>query len=205
MKSKKIAILSLPYGPNYGCVLQQWSLYTYIKKQGYSVIFLNRRWNRKRNFFNWLKSFVHLNFFICRFSLFYKKMNHSPYLRSTEELKDEIEKRCSAKVKYVGWLSSEESYPHFAMADLVVFPGRHSVFGEQVAGMGIPMVVKYWEGTTHIDRGGNVKFLREDSSDEIKKVIEDVFFGGEIERMKNVALNNKFFFSYRNIAKRCIV
>ena len=121
------------------------------------------------------------------------------------ELKDEIEKLCSDNVKYIGWLSSEESYPHFAMADLVVFPGRHSVFWEQVAGMGIPMVVKYWEGTTHIDRGGNVKFLREDSSDEIKKVIEDVFFGGEIERMKNVALNNKFFFSYRNIAERCIV
>lgn len=90
MKSQKIAILSLPYGPNYGCVLQQWALYTYIKKQGYSVISLNRRWNRKRSFSNWLKSFVYLNFFICHFSSFYKKLKHSPELRSTEELKDFI-------------------------------------------------------------------------------------------------------------------
>lgn len=121
------------------------------------------------------------------------------------ELKDEVEKRCLNKVKYIGWLSSEESYPNYAMADLVVFPGRHSVYWEQVAGMGIPMVVKYWDGTTHVDRGGNVKFLRNDSVDEISKTIEEVFFGGELEKMKAVALDNMKFFSYRHIAERSIV
>lgn len=117
------------------------------------------------------------------------------------ELKSEIERRCSDKVKYIGWLSSEESYPHFAMADLVAFPGRHSVYWEQVAGLGIPMIVKYWNGTTHVERGGNVKFLRKDSVNEIIKAIEDVFFGDELEKMKSAALNNKNFFSYRYIAQ----
>ena len=42
------------------------------------------------------------------------------------------------------------------------------MFWEQVAGMGIPMVCKYWEGTTHVDCGGNVKFLYRDSVEEIK-------------------------------------
>ncbi|WP_290763005.1 glycosyltransferase family 4 protein [Fibrobacter sp. UBA4297] len=121
------------------------------------------------------------------------------------ELKGEVEKRCSDKVKYIGWVSSEEAYPHFAMADLVMFPGRHSVFWEQVAGMGIPMIVKYWEGTTHVDRGGNVKFLRKDSVDEIKKNIEDVFLGNKLDKMKSIALNSMKFFSYRNIAERSIV
>lgn len=120
------------------------------------------------------------------------------------ELKSEIERLCSDKVKFIGWLSSEDSYPHFAMADLVVFPGRHSVYWEQVAGMGIPMIVKYWDGTTHVDRGGNVKFLQEDSVDEIIKTIKDVFFGDQLEKMKSVALNNKNFFSYLYIAKRSI-
>ncbi len=120
------------------------------------------------------------------------------------ELKDEIEKRCSDKVKYIGWVASENSYPHFAMADIVVFPGRHSVFWEQVAGMGVPMIVKFWKGTTHINRGGNVKFLYEDSVDEIKKNIESFFINGELEKMKLAAENNKKFFSYREIAKRSI-
>jgi len=120
------------------------------------------------------------------------------------ELKGEVEKRCSGKVKYIGWLSSEESYPHFAMADLVAFPGRHSVFWEQVAGMGIPMIVKYWNGTTHIDRGGNVKFLRNDSVEEIKKAIEESLINGGLENMKTIAENSKNFFSYRKIAQRSI-
>ena len=121
------------------------------------------------------------------------------------ELKNEVEKRCSDKVKYIGWLSSEESYPHFAMADLVVFPGRHSVYWEQVAGMGIPMIVKYWNGTTHINHNGNVKFLNKDSVDEIKKTIEDLFFSDELEKMKAAAENSKNFFSYRSVAKRSVL
>lgn len=120
------------------------------------------------------------------------------------ELKNEVEQRCSDKVKYIGWLSSEESYPHFAMADLVAFSGRHSVFWEQVAGMGMPMLVKYWTGTTHIDMGGNVKFLYNDSLEEIKKNISDIFFKAELKKMKAVAESNKNFFSYRDIAKRCV-
>ena len=120
------------------------------------------------------------------------------------ELKDDVEKRCSERVKYIGWLSSEESYPHFAMADLVVFPGRHSVFWEQVAGQGIPMVVKYWPGTTHVDLGGNVKFLYEESVDEIKETIENIFFKGQLEKMKKAAVQSKNFFSYQNVAAMCL-
>ena len=70
--------------------------------------------------------------------------------------------------------------------------------------MGIPMVVKYWDGTTHVDRGGNVKFLQNDSVEEIKKTIEKIIFSDELEKMKLIALNNKKFFSYRNIAERSI-
>ena len=120
------------------------------------------------------------------------------------ELKDDVEKRCSERVKYIGWLSSEESYPHFAMADLVVFPGRHSVFWEQVAGQGIPMVVKYWPGTTHVDLGGNVKFLYAESVDEIKETIENIFFKGQLEKMKKAAVQSKNFFSYQNVAAMCL-
>ena len=120
------------------------------------------------------------------------------------ELKNDVKKRCSAKVKYIGWISSEESYPHFAMADLVVFPGRHSVFWEQVAGQGIPMIVKHWPGTTHVDRNGNVKFLHNDTVDGIRESLETIFNSDELKKMKSVAQCVKNFFSYRNIAERSI-
>ena len=121
------------------------------------------------------------------------------------ELKDLVLQKCSDFVQYIGWQTSEQSYPHFAMADLVVFPGRHSVFWEQVAGMGIPMIVKYWEGTTHIDHGGNVKFLHDKSVAEIKESLETIFSSGELKKMKLIAQDVKNFFSYRNVAERTIV
>src|SRR5699024_1260183 len=52
-------------------------------------------------------------------------------------------------IEYIGWINNDESYQLFSAADLVVFPGRHSVYWEQVVAMGTPMVVKYWDGTTH--------------------------------------------------------
>ena len=124
----------------------------------------------------------------------------------TEELREAVESRCSDKVQYIGWVKSEDSYDYFAASDLVVFPGRHSVFWEQVAGQGIPMVVKHWEGTTHVDCGGNVKFLYKDSAEEIKEIIEPLTARGEeYLAMKRAAEGKgKETFSYREIAKRSI-
>lgn len=57
----------------------------------------------------------------------------------TQELADNVKDLCiKNKVQYIGWVKAEESYEYFAAADLAIFPGRHSVFWEQVAGMGIP-------------------------------------------------------------------
>lgn len=77
-------------------------------------------------------------------------------------------------VQYLGWQDNEAGYRLLAAADLAVFPGRHSVYWEQTAGQGIPMVVKDWEGTHHVDLGGNVRFLTEDSEEEIRDVLEEI-------------------------------
>ncbi|MCA1060856.1 glycosyltransferase family 4 protein [Rossellomorea aquimaris] len=110
------------------------------------------------------------------------------------------------KVKHIGWINGEESYKYFAAANLVVFPGRHSVFWEQVAGQGIPMVVKHWEGTTHVNIGGNCKFLYEDSVEEIKQKIIEVIknkekYENQIFISSTVA---KKHFSYYEISKKSI-
>lgn len=118
------------------------------------------------------------------------------------ELKHEIEKRCTDRVRYIGWIDSNATYQYFAAADLVVFPGRHSVFWEQVAGQGKPMIVKHWDGTTHIDRGGNVAFLYKDSVSEIKDRIIDC--SKRLQDMIRIAQRESTAFLYSNIAKQSI-
>ena len=121
------------------------------------------------------------------------------------EMKEEIEKRTSNKVQYIGWKQSEESFPLFAATDLAVFPGRHSVFWEQVAGQGVPMLVKYWDGTTHVDLGGNVDFLYDDTVEEIKSKITHIMNPSVYGNMKSVAVSKGLKeFSYLDIAKRSI-
>lgn len=125
----------------------------------------------------------------------------------TSELKNEVIALADGyKIQYVGWMNSEQSYELFASADLVAFPGRHSVFWEQVAGQGIPMIVKDWPGTHHIDLGENVIFLQNDSVDEMKTKIEEICNDPKLYKMMKACAETKGkdYFSYSNIAKRSL-
>jgi len=119
------------------------------------------------------------------------------------DMKEAVEKRCSDRVKYLGWATSDQSYDYFGMADVVCFPGRHSVYWEQVAGMGIPLIVKRWDGTTHVDVGGNVFFLESDGVDEIKDAISKV--QQSYDTFKKAAVRGKDSFMYSKIAERCLI
>lgn len=124
-----------------------------------------------------------------------------------EELKDRVLSLCDGgKIQFIGWAESRQSYEYFASADLVVFPGGHSVYWEQVVAQGIPMFCKYWEGTTHVDIGGNVEFLMEDSVREISdRLLELLNDPRKYEIMKEKAKSNKKdIFSYRTISRKSI-
>lgn len=125
----------------------------------------------------------------------------------SEELQSKVQELSdNVKVQYIGWIKAEDSYDYFAASDLVVFPGRHSVFWEQVVAQGIPMICKYWEGTTHIDIGGNVKFLYKDSVGEIQDNIESLLCDSlEYKKLKKSAIcDKKNKFMYSTIAKESI-
>ena len=109
----------------------------------------------------------------------------------------------------VTFMNGSETYQtdkYYAASDLVVFPGRHSVFWEQVAGLGIPMLCKKWDGTTHVDLGGNVRFLTHDSTKELQSEITKLMNNPkEYEFMKSVAQQEGMkVFSYKNIAKQSL-
>ncbi|MCD8328855.1 MAG: hypothetical protein LUC25_07170 [Ruminococcus sp.] len=77
---------------------------------------------------------------------------------------------------------------------------------EQVAGQGIPMLCKCWEGTTYVVLGGSVEFLYKDSVYEIhEKILSILKESGEYEEMKRVAEEKGMeTFSYKKIAEKYI-
>ncbi|MGG1397348.1 glycosyltransferase family 4 protein [Bacillus salipaludis] len=124
-----------------------------------------------------------------------------------DELEEEMRSLVdNDKVQYIGWISPDESYNYFGAAELAFFPGRHSVFWEQVVGLGIPLIVKYWEGTTHVDVGGNCLFLNSDSTEEIKeKILHVINTPSFYKKMKYVAETKGMEdFLYSRIAKQSI-
>lgn len=125
-----------------------------------------------------------------------------------EDIKEEFKRLCDAddRIQYIGWLRAEDTYQYVAASDLAVFPGRHSVIWEQVVGQGIPMVCKFWEGTTHVNVAGNTLFLYKDSKEEMKTVLNDLIMkGSKYQEMFACAKSKgKNLFSYRLIAQRAI-
>ena len=128
----------------------------------------------------------------------------------SNELKDKVNKLSDGTiVNYIGWIQPDDSYDFFSAADLVVFPGRHSVFWEQVVGIGKPLVVKYWDGTTHVQVNGNAEFLMKDSAEEIKNKISGILDNNKYKYKYNQMLvaatgKAKQRFSYREIALRSL-
>lgn len=106
------------------------------------------------------------------------------------------------KIIFAGWIDATNTYRYFEAADLVVFPGRHSVFWEQAAGQGKPMLCKYWKGTTHLNINDNVWFIEEDTVENIKDLILRLYLKSEdYMTMLQRAQKVKDKFLYSNIAK----
>ncbi|WP_289115748.1 hypothetical protein [uncultured Psychrobacter sp.] len=110
----------------------------------------------------------------------------------TPEILNDFNSLLSSNVIHAGWITPESSYSYFAAADLVVFPGRHSVFWEQVVAQKKPLMVKLWPGTTHIDIGGNVIFLKRSNKQEIKEKLEKVLRNPNfMKNLQSVASSSK--------------
>ena len=121
----------------------------------------------------------------------------------SDELKQSFEQNLSGRVKHIGWRRSEEIYTDFAAADLVAFPGLHSVLWEQAVGMGKPCAFKRIKGFEHIDLGGNCVFFENDSEEEYTRVIS--LAKSNIDSLKKTAEEKGMkAFSYKEIAKRAI-
>lgn len=112
----------------------------------------------------------------------------------------------SESIIYAGWLNADAIMDYLIFGDLIIFPGTHSVLWEEAVGIGTPCVFKYWEGMTHIDVSGNCDFLYENTVDEIKRIVCNIFNDkNRYQQMKISAVENGLKkFSYSEIARVAI-
>lgn len=108
-------------------------------------------------------------------------------------------------ITFVGWKNNNEACELLSMADLVVFPGRHSVYWEQAVGLGKPLVVKKWNGTDHVNVCDNVVFLESDSPELIYSVIKNCLIADNYLSLKESAGKAKKVFLYSEIAKKSLM
>lgn len=119
-------------------------------------------------------------------------------------LKEQFEENIDGdRVIYAGWLKAEDTYRYFDSADLLVFPGLHSVYWEQAVGCGCACLFNRIPGFTHIDLGGNCEFIEDNSTDGIQKKLDEILkHPDRINVMREKAQEKgKKVFRYSQIAK----
>lgn len=123
----------------------------------------------------------------------------------TQELKKKFYDLCNENIIYVGWQTASDTYNIIAAADLVIYPGRHSVLWEQTVAQGKPMIVKYWNGINHLDMGGNIKFLYKDDLDEIQDLLKSIVNTPQyIQMLIKANQKEKEKFLYSRIAEKSL-
>lgn len=125
-----------------------------------------------------------------------------------EDVKSEVETiiNDNSNIHYIGWLNNKQIIDWMLAADLVVFPGTHSVLWESCVACGTPMIVNDWPGMHHVDIGGNCKFVNGSDKNELINTISHIIdVPNEYDNMVKAAnTERRKDFLYSNIAKRAI-
>lgn len=110
-----------------------------------------------------------------------------------------------SNIIYIGWIEAKYCYQYFYAADLVCFPGRHSVLWEQACASKVPCLIKRWDGMDHVDVGGNTLLLDNVTADTLQKTIEELCFTNEYNNMLAIAKSSRTdVFLYSKIASKSI-
>lgn len=105
----------------------------------------------------------------------------------------------------IGWISSEKVYDYFLAADLVCFPGTHSVLWEQACACKVPCLFKRWPDMEHLNNGGNSVFIDDITVERLKAYIEKYHYTDDYYEMKENANSNKTdIYLYSKIAEKSL-
>lgn len=124
-----------------------------------------------------------------------------------DDVKDKLEKLIAENdnIIYIGWIKSDKVYDYFFAADLVIFPGQHSVLWEQACASKVPCVFEKWEGMDHVNNGGNSDFVTPVTVETLSDKITELLFTEKYFLMKSVAESeNTDIFRYSRIAEKSL-
>lgn len=117
---------------------------------------------------------------------------------------DYLKEEFNSNIHYLGWCDSEQVMNNMIASDIACFPGTHSTLWEQVVGVGLPSILKYWNEMTHMDIDGNCIFIKGDDITELKDVLNRMLDKDFYIQQKEKALNAASKFLYSDISKKAI-
>lgn len=123
------------------------------------------------------------------------------------DLKDRFENLLeeNKNITYIGWIPSDKVYEYFFAADLVFFPGQHSVLWEQACAAKVPCVFEAWEGMDHVNNGGNSEFVSPVTIETLKQKLIELRFTERYNKMKTIAESNATnIYLYSKIAEKSL-
>lgn len=116
-----------------------------------------------------------------------------------------FENSLNDKCIYIGWIDANKVYDYFFAADLVAFPGQHSVLWEQACASKTPCFFKMFEGMNHINNGGTSVIVDFKTSEELAAHLEKMIFTDYYYRVKSISESEKTdIYLYSNIAKKSL-
>lgn len=123
-----------------------------------------------------------------------------------DNLKATFSRLQSERIKCIGWVPGSEVYRYFYAADLIVFPGLHSVLWEQAVASQVPCAFSRIKGFEHVDIGGNCVFMEEKTSTYYQDLIEHLYTDKDFySRLYGNAHSSKAKkFLYSHIAQKVI-
>lgn len=123
----------------------------------------------------------------------------------SDEIRECIEAQLSERVKIAGWVPSDEVYRYFHAADLIVFPGLHSVLWEQALACKLPCAFSRLKGFEHVEVSGTL-LLDETTVPAYRKCIEGLCGNpAAYEKLKKAADSaDRECFLYSRIAQKVI-
>lgn len=104
-----------------------------------------------------------------------KKIRLLAFGSVADDVKERIEACRSERVNFIGWIDSSKAYDYFFAADLVAFPGLHSVMWEQAVASRVPCLFSRIAGFDHVDIGGNCIFLDKATPDYYRQTVESLY------------------------------
>lgn len=121
------------------------------------------------------------------------------------ELREEFEKLLAkgSAISYIAWAGPSEAYDYFSAADLIVFPGKHSVYWEQAAALGVPLLLRRLKGADHIAQD-SAERLEDGSVSSIESALGRLVRLWEAGDLGGQVAKRPSDFLYSRIAKKSI-